>query len=214
MSDNTPTERFESVAPHGTPATKNAAVPRPLLIALVAVGSLLLIAVVVLIISLSSKTGTPIVSAPIPSVAPSVASSPSESPSQSGSESAPATPSAEPTETAAPPSTAPAFSTFTAPKTEDDCYYSEAPNFTPPPVHVKVAWKAVNAASVWFIQGTDDAADAQFLEVPIEGNQDDFPYPIDFACNSGSNTYTMTMVGTDGSHKSKTWKVKNTGDRY
>jgi hypothetical protein len=211
MSDNTPTERFDSVAPEAATGDSAAAGRRPLLIALVAVGSLLLIAIIVLIIALSGRASEPAAVAPTPLQTPSLSPTPSESPSESAS----ATPSAEPAAPSTPaPSTSPAFSRFNAPKTEDGCYYSEAPNYTPPAVVVKVKWKAVNAESVWFIQGTDDAADSMFMQVPLEGDQDDFPYPFDFGCNTESNTYTMTIVGTDGSHKSKTWKVKNTGDRY
>jgi hypothetical protein len=207
MTDNTPTERFDAVQPAG-----RSAVPRGLIVAVIAVGAAIVVALVILILLLLGKDSTP-ASAPVPSTSSSptavAEATPSETPTAATTEGQPS----DPPETTV-PSTAPAFATFSVPSKEDSCYYSEAPSYTPPTVHVKVTWKAVNAESVWFVQGTSDAADSMFMEVPLSGNQDDFPYPFDFQCSSDSNTYTMTIVGTDGSHKSKTWKVKNTGDKY
>jgi hypothetical protein len=207
VTDNTPTERLDSLTPQTSRGPS-----RGVFIGLIGVGSAIVIALVILIILLMSRPTAPlsaVAPSPTPSTSPSSATSPEQSPAPSAA--------ASPEPTAAPPkppSTAPAFSMFSAPSSEGDCYYSEAPAYTPPSVYVKVKWKAVNAESVWFVQGTSDAADSMFMEVPLAGSQDDFPYPFDFQCSSSSNTYTMTIVGKDGTHKSKTWKVKNTGDRY
>jgi cytoskeletal protein RodZ len=207
VNDSTPTERIDSLG-----QTSSSNTPRGLLIALIAVGAAVLVAIVIVILLLLGKNSAPS-GAPVSNPSESPSASAEATPSETPTATVPDEPSASPAPTTA-PSTAPAFSTFTAPSKEDGCYYSDAPSYTPPTVHVTVTWRAVNAQSVWFVQGTSDAADSMFMEVPLAGDQDDFPYPFDFQCGSDSNTYTMTIVGNDGTHKSKTWKVKNTGDKY
>jgi hypothetical protein len=75
---------------------------------------------------------------------------------------------------------------------------------------VKVSWTTVRATSAWIVQGTSDAADSGFMKIPVDGNESDFPYSIDFQCGSASSTYTITLVGNNGKHVSTHWTVTNT----
>jgi hypothetical protein len=210
MSDNTPTERFDSPSPaanDGAPVAKR----NPLLYLLIGIGALLLIALVtVIVLMLNRGTGQP-VAAVGPDSSRSATPSPDSSnlPSASASAVQSAAPSAKPTNAAPPPAdTKPGFTSFVVPTKESGC--SSGPNFSNTPT-IKVSWKTKNAESVWFVQGTDDAANSGYLKVPNNGNQDNFQYGApDFPCNEKSATYTLTIVGTDGSHLSKHWTVKNT----
>jgi cytoskeletal protein RodZ len=210
MSDNTPTERFD-LTPTGQ-ETGDVAVAKKsntLLYVLIGIGVLLLLGILAVLIStLANGSGQPIAAeTPSPSVSESASPTPSETPSQAPSESA----SQSPSETnAAPPAndTKPGFTSFTAPKVESGC--ASGPNFVFNPT-IRVSWKTKNAESVWFVQGTSDAVDSQFKKLPKNGDQDDFPDGIpEFPCSQPSATYTLTILGTDGSHLSKQWTVKNT----
>jgi hypothetical protein len=209
VSDNTPTERFD--APQA--ASGDAAVRRPnrLLYVLIALGLALLLALIVVIVLMLNRGNGQLVSAGSPSPNPNISDGPSVSastaPSLSKNESP--SPSASQTKAAPKPDTKPHFTTFNVPKEESGC--SKADNFVFYPT-VKVKWAAANAESVWFVQGTDDAADSQYLKLPIKGNQDDFPdnSAPQFPCNGQPATYTLTIVGTDGSHYSKHWTVTDT----
>lgn len=62
--------------------------------------------------------------------------------------------------------------------------------------------------------GTDDAVDSGFMQVPTAGDESDFPYPLQFPCNQDTQKYTLTLLGTNGQHVSKTWTVTNSGDNF
>jgi uncharacterized protein (DUF2147 family) len=78
-------------------------------------------------------------------------------------------------------------------------------------------YTAKNASSVWFLFGEGDAADAQAFPMPISGNQGDVyggGAKVEYPCGQATAKYTLTVVGTNGQHVSKTFTVKNTGDQY
>jgi hypothetical protein len=212
MSDNTPTERFD-LTPTGQ-ETGDVAVAKKsntLLYVLVGIGVLLLLGILAVLIStIANGSGQPIAAVtPSPSASESASPTPSETPSEAPSEAPPASAAPSASATSAPPvaDTKPGFTSFVAPKSTAAC--SSGPNFTFSPT-IKVSWKTKNAQSVWFVQGTSDAVDSQYLELPTNGNQNNFPDPIpEFPCMQSSATYTLTILGTDGSHVSKSWTVKN-----
>jgi hypothetical protein len=53
-----------------------------------------------------------------------------------------------------------------------------------------------------------------FMEVPLAGDESDFEFDQNFPCNQETAQFTITLVGDDGEHVSKTWTVENTGDVY
>jgi hypothetical protein len=207
MSDDTPTQRFDvQPAPGGSGEGK----PKsrlPLVLGII--GGVLLLVVVLLLVLVLRGQGTPQAAG---TTSPIATTTPSASPT----EATPAvTPTAAPSEshTTAPPpppkqSTDPAFTKFVVQSKINSC--SSGPYYTGTPPIIEVTWATIRTNSVWIIQGTDDAANAQFMQLPVSGNQSDFPYEIDFACGSPSATYTMTIVGSNGKHLSKSWTIKNT----
>jgi hypothetical protein len=52
------------------------------------------------------------------------------------------------------------------------------------------------------------------MQLPINGDQNDFQYPVTLQCDQDKTTFTITLLGSDGSHLSKSWTVKNTGDKF
>jgi hypothetical protein len=210
VSDNTPTERLDAPQPAGG----GAAVRRPnrLVYVLIALGLALLLALIfVVVLMLSNNSRVQVLAIGSPSPNPSLSDGPnvSASPAPSLSESEPPSPSASQTKAAPKPDTKPHFTTFTVPSKESGCGKGPYVSYNPP---VKMAWVAANAESVWFVQGTDDAADSQNLKIPNSGNQDsiDENYRPIFPCNGHPATYTLTIVGTDGTHYSKHWTVTDT----
>ena len=214
MSDNTPTERFTTVPP--SPA-EGAAKSRRLLYILIGVGAALLVAIVILLIVLLGRNGdgasTDAKSSPSVSASDSTSPTPSSTPSESP------TPSTTPTADAPPPPdaepTGARFTKFSPVTNEDGCHKGGEGPFQEAQVpNIKITWKTADAVEAWFITGTDDAADSGFMQIPLNGNQDSFPYSIPFSCNESSVTYTITLVQDASTHVSKSWTVKNTGDKF
>jgi hypothetical protein len=118
------------------------------------------------------------------------------------------------TNTSAPPSTPPpppgTFTVFTVPQSQD-CHKHGGPGKDQQEVDVQVTWASTNATQVWVAKGTNDAATAGLEQIPLSGNQDAFPTPLPIDCNDMSETFTMTLVGADGGHVSRTWTVMITG---
>lgn len=52
------------------------------------------------------------------------------------------------------------------------------------------------------------------MQIPLNGDQADFPYEQTVDCADDSNVYTITLVGPDGKHVSKSWTVAITGDNF
>jgi hypothetical protein len=202
MSDDTPTQRFDQPAAAGTNAPEKR---RGLIPILIVIGALILVGIVVIVMVLLTR----------PSGAPIAAGTNSPIPSASATTTPPA-PSATPTPTpsashtnAPPPvqSTNPAFTTFAPDLSKYSC--SSGPYYSGPTPIVKVTWVTVRTASVWIVQGTSDAADSGFMQIPLSGDQSEFSSPLDLACDPPTSTYTITLVGTNGKHVSKSWTVVN-----
>ncbi len=170
------------------------------LIALVAVIVALLLALVALVFfilgqgsaidreptGLGSSTGPP--------------ATPSEIPSE--------TPSESPSGQAAPPADTTARSTaFKAPTTVT-CDAGDEDNQPPKPT-LMVSWSSVNAVEAWYSPGNQDAKNKNYMRIPLSGNQDDFTDEHLFPCfdQGPSRDYTITLVGANGEHVSKTWTV-------
>ena len=208
MSDDTPTQRFDTpAAPPAAPEQPQRKSNRLLPLAII-VGAILVAAIVVLVVVLVTRGNSGQVVA-LSTNTPTPTTSATQTPP---SPSATPTPTPTPSHTTAPPpppqSTDPAFTKFVVQSAINSC--SSGPYYTGTPPTVKVTWNTVRTASAWIIQGTDDAADARFMQIPVNGNETNFPYSIDFACGTASSTYTITLVGTNGKHVSRHWTVKNT----
>jgi len=93
------------------------------------------------------------------------------------------------------------------------CNTSNPPGYTVPGITFN--YTAKNASSVWFLFGEGDAADAQAFPMPISGNQGDVyggGSKVEYPCPQASAKFTLTVVGTNGQHVSKTFTVTNIGD--
>lgn len=211
MSDNTPTERFD--APVTGAAADEVTKSRTLLYVLIGVGVLLLVAIVILIATLLGRPGA---NAADPTASPTVTDSatPTPTPTES-SPSATPEPEVPEDEEPEPPAepTGARFKTFNAPSSEDGCSPG-GPGFPETRPLLKVSWSTAGADEAWFVMGTSDAADSGFMQIPLNGNQSDFPYPIEFNCSNDSTTYTITLVAPNGDHVQKHWTVTNTGEQF
>lgn len=202
MSDDTPTQRITS--PDQTPVTaaieEEGKRSRGLMIALIAIGALLLIALIVLLIVLLSGNGKPVVAG-------------TETPTPTTSSASPTpsvTPSATPTPTATtapppppPPSTKPSISAYSISPSQLDCSQG-TPNLS-------IHWSSVNGKNAYFGVNTDDAMTGGMGWVlPPTGSDADFPdgyHPFQALCGNDSTEYTITILGTDGSKVSKKFTV-------
>ena len=221
MSDDTPTVRFEPPAEPGGSGASNTGGggrdrSRMLILILSLVGGLLLIGVVVLLTLLFARgMGEPGTDpAADVSSSPSASGMPSETPSASPSETPSATPSATPPPPPPPPpqETGPRFKTLNYPSSQS-CS-AGGPSFPATRPTFTVSWSTAGADEAWFVNGTDDAANSGYMQIPLNGNQGDFPYEQIVDCSDGSNTYTITLVGPDGKHVSRSWTVTITGDHF
>jgi flagellar basal body-associated protein FliL len=207
MSDDTPTQRLPETTDAAGELVEERQKSKALLFTLIGVGAALLIAIIVLLIILfGGGRGTPDSTA-TPSDTPTVSPTPSDSP----------TPTPTPTATAAPPpppDTSPGFASFSQGQTVF-CNATPGPGYTTP--GISFTYTAKNASSVWFIFGEGDAADAQAFPMPISGNQGDVyggGSKVEYPCGAATAKFTLTVVGTNGQHVSKTFTVTNTGDKF
>ncbi len=217
MSDETPTEKFypptepfEPHEPESAPASDKEAKSRTLIIVLSVIGGLLLIVAVVLLTLLFARGTGGASENPAPTLSPSATESSSPSPSASASPSE--TPSASPSATQPPAPQGPRFTTFNVPESQH-CS-AGGPGVPPTRPIVTVSWATAGTDQAWFVNGTSDAADAQFMQIPLNGNQNDFQNPQEINCSSDKATFTITLVGPDGKHVNKSWTVSLTGDRF
>ncbi len=205
MSDDTPTQRFDAQPAPAGPSADKPKSRLPLVLGIV--GGILLLVVILLLVLLFRGQGTPQAAgtnSPIASDTPTASQSPTTPP---------VTPTPTPSESQTtapppPPSTDPAFTKFVKQTSINSC--SGGPYYTGSPPVIEVTWATVRTDSAWIVQGTSDAADSQFMQIPVSGNQSNFPYEIDFSCGSPSSTYTITIVGSNGKHVSKSWTIQNT----
>lgn len=163
--------------------------PSPVVITLIVVGGVLLLAVVALLFLL---LGRGLNAQPTADTTPTPTASATTSPSPT------------PTGEAAPPppaDTTPRFTSFNA-VTQVQC-----PNSGDKP-EIQFNWSTANAVEVWYTSGHEDAVDDNYMQVPLNGSQADLTDEHLFPCaHRETSDYTITLVGTDGSHVSQYWTV-------
>jgi len=217
VSDDTPTQRFDTPPPEAQPdpeEKKN----RTLTVALIIVGAILLIAIIILVVVLAARGSGSTTAGDTTST--SASASPSETASTTASASATptATPTPTPTHTVAPPppSNDAVINSFTTGSTTVLCNES-APQGDHQPIGF--SWSTSKAAKVYFGVNTNDASTASLFDnLPASGNSnDDFPSgynhgDFEFPCPSASQKYTLTVVGDNGHKQSKSVTIVNKGD--
>ena len=222
MSDDTPTQRFDTPGPEGDgdpekndPETKKS---RTLMIALIIVGAVLLIAIIILVVVLAARgSGSP-------QADPSTSSSASTTASDTASQTPSATPTPTPTPTATqtvappppPPSNNPVINSFTSGTSVVLCNTS-APQGDHQ--YIGFTWSSSKAAKVYFGVNTNDASTASLFDnLPASGNSnDDFPDgynhgTYEYPCTALSTKFTLTVVGDNGHKASKSITIENHGD--
>jgi hypothetical protein len=165
---------------------------RRLLVALIAIGGVLAVAIIVLVIVLLTRGG-----------GTSLADA-TTTPSTSANDSA--TPSATPTDTGAAGQPKPApvdnsthFTSFNVVTT----VHCDTTGNSPKPV-VTLSWASANAVEAWFSPANVDAKDQGYMQVPTTGNQNDLTDEHLFDCNHRqTEDVTITLVGPKGEHVSK-----------
>ncbi|HEU0205293.1 MAG TPA: hypothetical protein VFQ74_01205 [Pseudolysinimonas sp.] len=169
------------------------------MIALIALGALLLIGLIIVLIVLLGRDGTPTA---VGTTSPS-ASGPA---SQTATASATPTVTTTPTTTTAPPpppSTTPSITGYTISPSTLDCS-----NGTP---DLSIHWTSANGKNAYFGVNTDDAMTGGMGWVlPPNGSDADFPdgyHPYQALCSNDSTEYTLTILGNDGSKVSKKFPV-------
>ena len=203
MSDDTPTQRFDTPAPHGggEETEEDAKKSRGLMIALIALGALLLIALIILLIVLLGGNGKPVAAGTNSPTPTSASPTPSATP----------TPTVTPTPTATtpppppppPPSTKPAITGYSISPSKLDCS-----NGTP---NLSIHWSSVNGKNAYFGVNTNDAMTGGMGWIlPPSGSDANFPsgyHPYQALCGNTSTEYTITILGNDGSKVSKKFTV-------
>jgi hypothetical protein len=201
MSDGTPTERFDAATPLAAPdpERKN----RGLLIALIALGAAILIAIIILLIVLLGGNGKPVAAG---TDSPTASVTASDTPSQTPSPTPTPVSTPTPTHTAAPPpppSTKPSITSYSISPSKLDCS-GGTPNLS-------IHWKSVNGKHAYFGVNTDDAMTGGMGWVlPPTGSDADFPagyHPYQALCGNDSTEYTITILGNDGTKVSKKFTV-------
>lgn len=189
MSDNTPTLRLPAASPpQGSPALPEAPPPRPSRapqIAFAVLSVVVVAAIGVLVYVLVDRTNSNPPSSTAPAATATIA--PPLSPTQ-------------PPAAAVAPGT---FTVFTVPPSQECRGHGKGRQAA----DVQVTWETSNATQVWVAPGMADAATVGSQQVPLSGNQDSFSSPLALDCNGRSNTFTMTLIGADGAHASRTWTV-------
>jgi hypothetical protein len=203
MSDDTPTKVLPSAQP--APGAPPPPTPRPPalwrpratppsrgpFVAFVLVAIVLIAASGFLLYLVFGRAAGPIAA---PTSAPTTSQA---APSPRATASSP--PSATPT--AAPPS-AGTFTSLSAAPTAQCAGHGRHRQ----PVDLQVTWSTANATQVWVADGSADAVKAG-EQIPLDGTQDSFPTAVPINCAEAVNTFTMTLVGADGTHISQSWTV-------
>jgi hypothetical protein len=187
------------------PTSTGGAGPSKLLIALIAVGGVLLLAVVAivfLLIGQNSNNGNPVTvgdSTPTPTISET-----------------PATPTAEPEDEGdgdggdggeVPVDNSTRFTSFNFDETVECDPTGQAEEKAQP----SISWASANAASVWWTPSDEDAYDDQGYQIPKSGDQHDMSDSkgpgerFEFPCNHDETMdVTITLVSPSGQHVSKT----------
>lgn len=163
---------------------------RRLLIALLAVGAVLVVGIIVLIVVLLTRGsgGTALADA---------TSTPSTSANASATPTPTPTGAAQPT--SAPVDTSTHFTSFNVVTT----VHCDTTGNSPKPV-VTLSWASQNAVEAWFSPANVDAKDQGYMQVPTTGNQNDLTDEHLFDCNHRqTEDVTITLVGPNGEHVSK-----------
>ena len=206
MSDDTPTQRIDTPANTGVNEAieEEGKKSRGLMIALIVIGALLLIGLIIVLIILLGRTGTPVAAG---TTSPTASATPSQTPTATAT----STPVTTPTPTTAPPppppppppSTKPSITSYSISPSKLDCS-----NGTP---DLSIHWKSVNGKNAYFGVNTDDAMTGGMGWVlPPTGSDADFPngyHPFQALCGNDSTEYTITILGNDGSKVSKKFTV-------
>ena len=79
---------------------------------------------------------------------------------------------------------------------------------------ITVKWASANAVSAWYTANAGDAANDKYMQIPLSGTQDNFTDEHLFDCfHRPSQAYTLTLVAPNGQHISEHWTVTNVGDQ-
>ena len=163
---------------------------RRLLIALLAVGAVLVVGIIVLIVVLLTRGsgGTALADATsTPSTRANASATPTPTP----------TGAAQPT--SAPVDQSTHFTSFNVVTT----VHCDTTGNSPKPV-VTLSWASQNAVEAWFSPANVDAKDQGYMQVPTTGNQNDLTDEHLFDCNHRqTEDVTITLVGPNGEHVSK-----------
>jgi len=173
------------------PAPASSGLDRRLLVALLAVGGVLAVAIVVLIVVLLTRgAGTSLADATTtPSTSANSSATPTPTASDAGGTRA----------TPAPVDTSTHFTSFNVVTT----VHCDTTGNSPKPV-VTLSWASQNAVEAWFSPANVDAKDQGYMQVPTTGNQNDLTDEHLFDCNHRqTEDVTITLVGPNGEHVSK-----------
>ena len=188
MSDNVPTLRLPTTPPPVPPSTPPSMPPgrpsRGPLVAFILLSVLVVAATGVLVYVLIGRASAPAVTPPSSTASSAPAAAPSQPPPSPGT-----------------------FTALTVPQSQQCRGHGKDQQ----QVNAQVAWATTNATQVWVAQGTADAVSVGFEQVPLSGNQDSFQTPLPIDCSRRSMTFTLTLVGADGAHVSRTWTVLISG---
>ena len=208
MSDDTPTQRIDTPA-HGDveeAIEQQGKKSRGLLIALIAIGALLLIGVIIVLIILLGRNGTPVAvgtTTPTPTVSDTPSQTPTASTTPTSTPVPTTTPTTPPPPPPPPPSTKPSITSYSISPGQIDCSGG-----TP---DLSIHWKSVNGKNAYFGVNTNDAMTGGMGWVlPPTGSDADFPagyHPYQALCGNDSTEYTITILGNDGSKVSKKFTV-------
>ena len=232
MSDDTPTERYDAAgdAPTERLTPAEAAIVEPAaadpevveerksrrtMIILGSIGGALLLILIILLILLLVRPGGTVT--PTASPSPSATSSASASPTPTQSATPSATPT--PTETVAPPPPPPPPSndveidSFNATSEVDCSAQTQNPEF------IEFSWSSTNGLVAYFAVGATNDAEQNGMgwTLPPSGSTSDFPagyFPYEYQCGNESMTFTITIVGSNGSRESDQVTVTNVGDTF
>jgi len=173
------------------PSPASSGLDRRLVVALIAVGGVLAVAIVVLIVVLLTRGGgTSLADATTtPSTSANSSATPTPSPIDTGGTRA----------TSAPVDTSTHFTSFNVVTT----VHCDTTGNSPKPV-VTLSWASQNAVEAWFSPANVDAKDQGYMQVPTTGNQNDLTDEHLFDCNHRqTEDVTITLVGPNGEHVSK-----------
>jgi hypothetical protein len=206
MSDDAPTLPLPSVDPAPQPQYEPPAPRRAGVIAAFVILSVLVVAaIVVLVVVLVSRSAS---ISPLAAATSSASSSTTQIP-----------PAPKPTTVPAP-----SFTSLQPDAQEQDCFRGGDHRGRGPGKHgggnrggrgganptITVSWQTANADQVWIAEGSGDAVDSHGMRLAAAGNEGDFPNQLTFDCTQRSESFTMTLVGYDGAHVSRSWTVVNT----